>query len=309
MNYTLNQLRIYNKVVELESITKASEELHLTQPAVSIQIRNFQDQFDIPLFEQIGRRIYITNFGKEIAESSKSILGEVEKMESRKMAYLGHLTGKLNIAVVSTGKYVMPYFLSDFMKDKPGVQLEMDVTNKKQVVQSLAENSCDFALVSVLPENLKVEYEGLMDNKLYLVGSKSMNHEKIKKPKDLLNVPLIFREEGSATRKAMEDYLKSNDLSIQKSMSLTSNEAVKQAVLSGLGYSIMPLIGIRTEIRTGGLEIIPMKKLPVITRWNLVWLKGKSFSPVASAFIDHIRENKESIIARNFNLPDSASGK
>ena len=220
MNYTLNQLRIFLKVVEQKSITKASEELHLTQPAVSIQIKNFQDQFDIPLLEKIGRQIQVTNFGEEVADSCRVILEEIEKVENRKMAYLGHITGKLQVSVVSTGKYVMPFFFSEFMEKYPGIQLNMDVTNKSKVVRSLERNDVDFALVSVLPKGFAVEHTTLMENNLFLVAKKdSSGKRKISSPKELEKMTLLFRENGSATRMAMEEYLKKNKVQVITNMS------------------------------------------------------------------------------------------
>ena len=144
MNYTLNQLRIFLKVVQTESITKASEILHLTQPAVSIQLKNFQDQFEIPLTEVIGRRLYITDFGREIADAAEKILEEVNTIASKTEAYKGKLTGKLKISVVSTGKYVMPYFLVDFLKQHTGIELLLDVTNKAKVIESIEKNEVEF---------------------------------------------------------------------------------------------------------------------------------------------------------------------
>ena len=168
MNYTLNQLQIFLKIVETQSVTKASEELHLTQPAVSIQLRNFQSQFDIPLTEVVGRKMYITDFGKEIAGSAENIINQVYAINYKTSAYKGHLTGRLKISVVSTGKYIMPYFLSDFINLHSGVELLMDVTNKSSVLDSLENNEVDFALVSILPTTLNIEKIDLLQNKLFL---------------------------------------------------------------------------------------------------------------------------------------------
>lgn len=150
MNYTLHQLQIFLKITELQSITKASEELHLTQPAVSIQLKNFQDQFPIPLTEVVGRRLFITDFGKEIAVAAEKIVNQVQEINYRTMAYQGKLSGRLKISVVSTGKYVMPYFMSEFMSEHNGIDLIMDVTNKTKVIRSLELNEVDFALASKL---------------------------------------------------------------------------------------------------------------------------------------------------------------
>ncbi|MBC7556754.1 MAG: LysR family transcriptional regulator, partial [Chryseobacterium sp.] len=169
MNYTLNQLRIFLKVVQTQSVTKASEELHLTQPAVSIQLKNFQDQFEIPLTEVVGRKIYITDFGLEIAEAAENIINQVYAINYKTLAFKGQLAGRLKLSVVSTGKYVMPFFLANFIKEHSGVELLMDVTNKIKVIESLENNEVDFALVSILPTTLNIEKLDLLQNKLYLV--------------------------------------------------------------------------------------------------------------------------------------------
>jgi len=172
MIYTLHQLEIYKKVAELQSVTKASQELYLSQPAISIQLKKLQEQFPQPLFEVIGRQLYITDFGKQVAQSVEKILSEVESLNMKTLSYNGELAGKLKIALVSTAKYVMPYFLTDFIEQHQSVTLTMDVTNKASVIESLEKNIVDFALVSVLPDNLKVESIPLLQNKLYLVGGR-----------------------------------------------------------------------------------------------------------------------------------------
>ncbi|TNE30483.1 MAG: LysR family transcriptional regulator [Bacteroidetes bacterium] len=294
MNYTLNQLRVFAKVVENESVTKASEVLHMTQPAVSIQLKKFQDQFEIPLTEIIGKRLYVTEFGRTIAEIAKNILSESEALQYKTKEFKGLLTGTLRIASASTGKYVMPYFLSAFSTSNPNVNLILDVSNKEHVVQGLKNNEIDFALVSVLPTDVEVHEELLVENKLFLVSSR----EKIDSSK-----PLIFREKGSATRMAMDTYY--GEKSRQKSIELTSNEAVKQAVISGLGYSILPLIGIKNELSNGELHIIPTKGLPVTTQWRLIWLKQKKLSPVSEAYLDFLRNHKDEIIHEKFDWYDT----
>lgn len=302
MNYTLNQLQIYLKVVQTQSVTRASEELHLTQPAVSIQLKNFQDQFDIPLTEVVGRKIYVTEFGHEIAQAAENIINQVYAINYKTLAYKGQLTGRLKISVVSTGKYVMPQFLADFMKQHTGIELLMDVTNKSKVVESLENNEVDFALVSILPNKLNIEKMDLLQNKLYLVGD---SHQKFKKgisAKEIFkDLPLIFREKGSGTRQAMESFFEKNNISVLKKMELTSNEAVKQALLAGLGYSIMPLIGIKNELHSEELQIIPIKGLPIKTTWSLIWLKGKKHAPISLAFLNYLRKEKSKIVHEKFN--------
>lgn len=297
MNYTLNQLSIFVKVTECQSITKAAEELYLTQPAVSIQLKKFQDQFDIPLTEVIGRQLFITDFGLEVAEAAKEVFKQIESINYKTQAFKGLLTGKLVIASVSTGKYVMPYFLTDFISMHQQIDLNMDVTNKSSVVDSLKLNAVDFALVSVLPEQLDIERIDLIKNKLYLVGSpKIIDQQKKYTYKVFEKTPLIFREDGSGTRRTIEEFLRKYNLTVKVKMELTSNEAVKQAVIAGLGFSIMPLIGIRNELVAGDLQIIPLRRFPIESTWSLIWLKGKKHSAVASAYLNYIDKEKEKII-------------
>ena len=302
MNYTLNQLQIFLKIVQTQSVTKASEELHLTQPAVSIQLKNFQDQFDIPLTEVVGRKIFITDFGREIAEAAENIINQVYAINYKTLAFKGQLTGRLKISVVSTGKYVMPFFLADFLNERPGIELFMDVTNKSKVIERLEHNEVDFALVSILPNTLNVEKLDLLQNKLFLVGNSKTKFKKGMNTKEFFgSLPLIFREKGSGTRQTMESFIDQNNITIQKKFELTSNEAIKQSLLAGLGYSIMPLIGIRNELHSKELQVIPMKGLPIITNWSLIWLKGKKHSPVSSSFLEYLKNEKDKLIRDKFS--------
>jgi DNA-binding transcriptional LysR family regulator len=301
MNYTLHQLEIFRTIADLQSVTKASEQLFLTQPAVSIQLKNFQAQFNLPLFEIVGRKLYITEFGEEISETAFKILEQVENIKYKSAIFEGKIAGKLNISLVSTAKYTMPYFLSDFIKKNEMVSLTMDVTNKMAVLRSLENNECDFAMVSTIPKKLNIDRIELMKNKLYFVANRNFNPSKKKVLlKDLNTSLFIFREPGSATRLAMEQYLVKHKIAIEKEMELTSNEAVKQAVIAGLGISIMPIIGIKNELRNGDLQIIEMTDFPLETNWNLIWLKSKNLSLVAKTFKNHLEENKEKIIKQHF---------
>lgn len=302
MNYTLNQLRIFLKIVQSKSITKAAEEMYMTQPAVSIQLKNFQDQFSIPLTEVVGRKLYITDFGHQVAESAEKVLNEAEALNYRTSAFKGELSGRLRIASVSTGQYVLPSFLSGFMELHQGIDLNIDVTNKLKVVGSLERNEVDFALVSVLPKKLKVNQEILLPNRLYLIGKEDSKPGKRMLLKTRFeNMQLIFREQGSATRDEMRTFIAKYKLSVHKRIQLTSNEAVKQAVLAGLGYSIMPVIGLKHELKNEELHIIPMKGLPLTTNWRLIWLKSKKLSPAAEAYLEYVRKEKDHIAKEKFD--------
>ncbi|MFK7933156.1 MAG: LysR substrate-binding domain-containing protein [Saprospiraceae bacterium] len=301
MNYTINQLRIFVKVCEYQSVTKAAEAMFLTQPAISIQLKKLQDEFDVALTEVIGRRIFITDFGREVEKLAKDILDKLERMQGAANDYKGLLTGQLKIASASTGKYVIPYFLTGFMRKYPGVSISIDVTNKTRVVESLQANTIDFAMVSVIPPNIPLEKVPLLKNELNLVAAakfpklpKRMTHKKLSEQ------TLIFREKGSATRETMTNYLSQHQIEAKQTMYLVSNEAVKQAVQAGLGLSILPLIGIQKELLLETMRIIPIKGLPIFSEWNLVYGKGKQLLPAGKALIHYLNEHKQRIITDHF---------
>ena len=210
MNYTLHQLKLLVTIAQTKSITKAAEILHLTQPAVSIQLRNLQDQFDAPLTEVIGRKLYMTDFGNEIGQIAQNMLNEAKQIEIKSKEQQGQLAGTLKLANVSTAKYIIPYFLTDFLKDHPGVNVQIDVTNKRSVLESLEKNQLDFALVSTLPTHLKIEKIKLMPNKLLLVGGREAPIIESLYTTEAKKATYIYREEGSATRQIMEQLLKPN---------------------------------------------------------------------------------------------------
>lgn len=300
MNYTLHQLRVFLKVADNQSVTKAAEELYLTQPAVSIQLKKLQDQFDLPLTEIVGRQLYVTDFGREIAERSRRILEEADAIKYTADRYKGLISGKINISVVSTGKYIMPYILKPFMDEHPGIDISLDVSNKHRVMQGLNKNESDFSLVSVVPKGISLNTIELMENRLVLAGSKIFEG-KIKKPSDLSKVTLLYRKDGSATRDAMEQFLASINVSPGKSMELVSNEAVKQAINAGIGLSIVPLIGLRSSLVYENIRLFPMNGLPIVTQWNLIYSKGKQLTPAQEALVEFIKERKESLVAQHFN--------
>jgi DNA-binding transcriptional LysR family regulator len=305
MNYTLSQLEIFLRIAQTGSVTKASELLHLTQPAVSIQLKNFQSQFDIPLTEVMGRRIFITDFGKEIAFAAENILNQVHEINYKTAAFKNHLTGKLHISVVSTAKYIMPYFLREFLKLHPNVELNLDVTNKRTVIENLERNEVDFSLVSIIPKKLDVQQLDLLLNKLYLVSDKSIENRTEKTTQEIFeNLTLLYREEGSGTLQTMEKYILKNEINVSKKIQLATNEAVKQAIIAGMGSSILPLIGLKNELLNHDLQIIPLPNLPIKTMWSLIWLSKKRHSPVATAYLDYLGTNKDRIVAENFEWYD-----
>lgn len=306
MNYTFHQLKVFMAVVEKQSVTKASEELNMTQPAVSIQLKNLQDQFDIPLTEVIGRKIYITEFGRELYQIADKILQEVANINYRTHSFKGMVSGKLKISVASTGKYVMPFYLKGFLKVNSTIDLMMDVTNKTNVIRSLKNNEVDFSLVSVLPEKLEIEQEILLPNKLFLTASHDSGLKITKQMTKTVfdNLPLIYREDGSGTRVTMQQYFQKAKIVPKIRFELTSSEAVKQAVMAGLGFSIQSILSMKNELKQNEILIIPVQGLPLVENWRLIWLKKKKLSVVAAAFLQYVRQNKKAINQQYFSWID-----
>jgi DNA-binding transcriptional LysR family regulator len=304
MNFTLHQLKIFKTIVEKKSITKAAVELNMTQPAASIQLKNFQDQFDIPLSEIIRRRFYVTDFGKEIYLIIDEILDKTETIQYKTEAFKGLLSGKLKISVVSTGNYVMPYFLSGFLKKYPKVELVLDVSNKTTVIKDLEQNLVDFSLVTVSPNHLEIEELPLMDNHLVLVASKENKIISEKGISIFKTIPLIYREEGSGTRHTMQQFFKKEKISPKIKLELTSNEAIKQAVVANIGVSIVALLSIKNELLQNELKIIPAKGLPLKSVWKLIYLKKKTLSPVAKEFLAYVASEKETVYKNYFSWID-----
>lgn len=308
MNYTIHQLRIFQMVAQARSVTEAGKRLNLTQPAVSIQLKNLQDQFDLPLTEMIGNKLHVTEFGDEVLRSVDVILSEIESLHHKANARRGLLSGRLKIAIASTGKYIMPHFLAGFLQNHPGIDLQMDVTNRDRVIESLKTNNIDCALVSVLPEGLDLNKISLMVNELYLVARSDHPLTRCKATMEQLRTyPMIYREPGSATRMAMERFVSMLGIDIEHKLELTSNEAVKQAVMAGLGVSIMPLIGIHHELDSGRLKIVPFDALPIRTEWQLVWLSKKEPTPIMAAYFDYLSTEKDIISTRILSSSDKLS--
>lgn len=296
MDFNLRQLQLFCSVAENKSITKASIALDLTQPAISIQLKKLQENFETPLIETRGKQIFISDFGQVFYKQAREILQKVEDFKYELDSFNGVLSGKLKISTVSTGKYIMPFYLKDFLNLNQKIDLKLDVSNRKQVISDLINYEIDFALVSVLPNDTEFEEEILMKNPLYLIGPSS-----ITKKNKSEEYQLIYREEGSGTRIVMQRHFDLINYSPKIKMELTSNEAVKQAVIAGLGYSMLSLVSVKNELKLNELEIIPDVQMRVRSQWRLIWLKDKKLSPIALAFIKFIQSNKLKIYEKNFS--------
>ena len=302
MNFTLNQLRIFREVVNLGGVTKAAEKLNMTQPAVSIQLKNLQEQFDIPLTQIIGRKIQITEFGHRVAFLAENILNDVSALELQTLAFKGLLSGTLKIASVSTGKYIMSRFLQPFLAEHNHLDLHFNVSQREDALNQLEKGEVDFVLVSVKPSHLEVEEEVILPNWLHLVGACNRigNLDNTALKKYLAETPLILRERGSGTRFSTEKFLENTGNLSKVKLELISTEAAKQAVIAGLGVAALSIYSMRLELIHKELCIIPLKGFPIRNDWRIIWLKNKKLSPVASAFVEFLRKEKTAIRKEHF---------
>jgi LysR family transcriptional regulator, low CO2-responsive transcriptional regulator len=307
MNITLHQLKAFQAVSKFQSITKAAEAMSMTQPAVSIQLKNLQEQFEVPLTEIIGKRIHITEFGQELVDTADRIFGEIGQIEEKMLELKGLLGGKIRISAVSTGKYIIPYLMADFMKLHPHVEISLEVSNRYNVLAHLQENTTDLALVSLWPEELDLESIHLAENKWYLACSpeKKEAYASVIQEGKWGKVPFLLREKGSGTRTMMEKFFQERDIHVESNLELATNEAVKQAVMAGLGASLLSNFSMAQEIKEGRISLLELPGLPLKADWKLIWLKQKKHSPAVKAFIRWLSENRKKVLSTHFPTLES----
>jgi len=302
MNITLHQLKAFQAIAKYQSITKAAEAMSMTQPAVSIQLKNLQEQFEVPLTEIIGKRIHITEFGQELVDTADRIFGELGQIEEKMLELKELLGGKIRISAVSTGKYIIPYLMADFMKVHPHVEISLEVSNRNKVLAHLQENATDLALVSLLPEDLDLENIQLAENKWFLACSPE-NKESFQTyihSGAWDKVRFVLREKGSGTRTIMEKFFNERDIPVENRLELTTNEAVKQALMAGLGTSLLSNYSMAQEIKEGRIAVLEFPDLPLKADWKLIWLKQKKHSPAVKAFIRWLSENRKEVLSKHF---------
>ena len=293
MSYTLHQLHIFAAVAQQKSMTKAAERLQMSQPAVSIQVKKLQDHFGIDLFEVIGKQLYLTEAGRELYHAQTLVQQSLKNAEMNLSQLRGAMIGSLNIAAVSTAKYVMPYILGAFQKQHANISISLKVSNREEVITALRENSCDFAVFSQLPNDLALDYTDLIDNPLVFAAAK--DHPKLRKRlkvAELKDEALVLREKGSGTRMVMEELFEKEDIRINPVMELSTNEGVKHAIMAGIGISLVSEFSLRLEKVHGQIGILNVAGFPINSTWKLVHLKGKSLSPLAQTFKTYIQQTE-----------------
>ena len=298
MHLTLQQLRLFESVYRNSGYTRAAEELHLTQPAVSIQIKRLENQVGLPLFEQVGKKIFPSMAGKAVYEASLDILNRVSSLKNSIEEIKGVVKGSLQMSVVSTAKYFMPHLLGKFLKDYPEVEPRLKFTNRARVVERLMSNKDDFVVMGQIPSGERLESYPFLENIIVAVAPPDhplANRKKISL-KRLIKERFLQREPGSGTRMAFNKMLEQKGLQLEPYMELGSSEAIKQGVMAGLGLAVLSLHSLCLERDAGKLTVLDVVDFPLKRRWYAVHLKGKILSLTAKTFLDYILENSHRVL-------------
>jgi len=304
MNVTFRQLKVFAAVARHLSYTKAAKELHLSQPAVSMQIKQLEDSAGIDLFEQIGKKTYLTEAGREMFHYSKKIAQHLVEIEEVLAQLKGVSRGHLSIAVASTANYFATRLLAAFAKSHEGVSFSLDVTNRESLLHQLEHNECDLVIMGQPPEGVELVTEAFMDNPLVVIAPPDhplVGVEKVSM-KRLQEETFVIRESGSGTRIAMSRFFDEKGFQLKTGMEMTSNEAIKQAVEAGLGLGIVSVHTLALELEVNHLVVLNVAKFPILRHWYVVHRRGKRLSPVAEAFrqfvLGQAKEVLQSLVQR-----------
>lgn len=286
MNLTLRQLHLFTELARLKSMTAVARHFHVTQPTVSMQMKELAESVGLPLYEVIGKAVYLTPAGLELETTARAMLAELEGFQQRVDDIKGFRRGKLTVAVVSTAEYFVPRLLGDFCTRYPEVEISLEVLNRNGVIQRLEHNLDDLYIMSKPPANLDVEARAFMTNSLHVVApvSHPLAQRKRLQPTELARHPFILRERGSGTRLACDFHFESLGIEPKVRLELGSNEAIKQAVQGGMGLAVLSEHALDSGLATSGLQILNVQSFPIHANWYTVRPNGKRPSPVAADF-------------------------
>jgi DNA-binding transcriptional LysR family regulator len=292
---TLRQLKIFEAVARHLSFSKAAAELHLTQPAVSMQVRGLEESVGLPLTEQVGKKIFLTEAGREVFHASQNIAAQLNDLGAALTQLKGVESGQFNIAVTSTVNAVATNLLAQFRADHPKVSIHLDVSNRESVLSQLAANRIDLAIMGQVPEGLDLEAIRFMDNPLVVIAPPAhpLARKKRIPVQELAAESFLVREAGSGTRGAMERFFAAKGLGIRTSMEMSSNEAIKQAVQAGLGLGILSLQTLEMELALKRLAVLKVEGFPIMRHWYIVHRTDKRLSPVAQAFKTFLLDTRQ----------------
>ena len=302
-NATFRQLKVFEAVARLLSFSRAAEELHLTQPAVSTQVKKLEEHVGLPLFEQLGKKIYLTSAGTEMLHASRAIIRQFQEVEATMSQFKGISGGKLNVAVISAGDYFFPRLLVEFARRHKGVTLNLSVHNREELLGQLAGNLTDLAVMVRPPQDMDTVNEPFAPHPYVIVAAPShplASRKRIPIAR-LMREPFVVREKGSDTWHSMEDGFGEHLAEINIAMEIKSTETIKQAVIAGMGISFLSAHTISLELQAGSLSVLDVQGFPLMLNWYVVHRKNKRLPPVAQAFRDFLMSDGAALIEQTMS--------
>lgn len=298
LHLTLRQLKVFETIARLGSYTRAAEKLHLTQPTVSMQIKKLSDSVGLALFEQVGKKIYLTPAGKEMYLTSREILQNLASFEMNVANMKGLKQGQLRLAAITTAESFFPRLLGPFCERYPGIDVALEVLNRENILQRLAANMDDLYILGQPPEDIAVDFFPFLENPLVMIGPPNipLAGKRRISLKQLETYPFIMREQGSGTRQAVQRLFDQHKISINVRMELGSNEAIKQAIMGGLGISVLSRHTLTAEIDAGKLVVLQVQDFPIQRTWYATYPTGKQLSIIAQTFLDYLLNEGKQII-------------
>ncbi len=294
---TLHQLKVFETVARHSSFTRAAEELFITQPTVSSQVKQLTKSIGLPLFEQIGKSLYLTNAGRELLATCQDVFERLDHFEMKIADLKGTKQGQLRLAVITTAKYFIPRLLGSFCQHYPGIDVALQVINHQEIQKRMLNNEDDLYILSHPPEEIDLRSQPFLDNPLVVVANRnhSLAGQKTISLPSLNNEPFIMREKGSGTRTAVLNLFTKHKISVKVKLELGSNEAIKQAIAGGLGISVLSEHCLISEGISGELTILNVEHFPIKRRWYVSYLSGKQLSVIAQTFLDYLLAESKNI--------------
>jgi len=305
-NATFRQLQVFESIARNRSFTAAANELHLTQPTISVQMKKLTETVGIPLYEIMGKKVFITDIGSQLLETCYGVFNELDNFEMSVANAHGIKEGILKVSGVTTVEYFGPRIIGDFYRKYPGIKVSLEVKNRQKIIDRIRNNRDDLYICGPVPADLEVEQTLFLDNPLVilasplhpLVGKKNIPIE------ELAGEQFLKREEGCGTYLALDKIIGEKRIHFQSSMALGSNEAIKQGVISGLGISLLSLYALTHELETKQLAILDVEGFPFHDQWHIAYPKGKKLSIVAQAFYDYLLDDGRKLTSNHlFDVP------
>ena len=301
---TLRQLQIFVVAARNLSFARTAESLHLTPPAVSMQLKQLEENIGLPLFERTGREVRLTAAGNILTHHASRLLGEIKDTEFSLQSLLDAETGQLTVGMVSTAKYFMPRLLAGYSRENQGVDVQFTVGNREVILQKLVDNELDLVIMGRMPTEVDATSVPMAVHPYVIVAHP--DHPLADKPvfdlQELRHETFLLREEGSGSRRVAEEMFKNHLFTPEKTLTLGSNETIKQAVMAGMGISLISLHTLLLELKTGFLKVLPVIGTPIERKWYLVHMNSKRLLPSGQRFKEYLLDHAE-IMLNNSSDP------